>query len=318
MLLADGKFHSGTAMAQALGLSRAAIWKHLNSFTELGIAYSAVNGKGYRLERALELLSLDHLDTALSAETKALVTKLEILDHIHSTNTYLAEQAQQQAASGSVCLAEYQSAGKGRRGRQWVSPYGHNIYLSILWRFQQGPAAISGLSLAVGVAVIRALKQLDVENVSLKWPNDIYSDGKKLGGILVEVSGETEGPCHAVVGLGLNLYLPESEAGTITQAWTDLNTMAQTISRNHLAACLLNQLLPVLAGYENQSIKAYLEEWRHFDCLKDKPAILYIGQQAVTGTVRGIDDNGMLLLEKADGQIQVFASGEVSFSTGHL
>ncbi|MEQ1529763.1 MAG: bifunctional biotin--[acetyl-CoA-carboxylase] ligase/biotin operon repressor BirA [Methylococcales bacterium] len=313
-LLADGKFHSGTELANALGLSRSAIWKHLNSFSELGISHAAVNGKGYKLDQPLQLLAQAEIHTDLTNAAKSLLTSLEIHDQIHSTNSYLVEQAHNQAPSGTVCFAEHQSAGKGRRGRQWVSPYGHNIYLSILWRFQQGPAAISGLSLAIGVAVIRALKQCHIDNIGLKWPNDIYSNGKKLGGILVEVSGETEGPCCAVVGLGLNLYLPESQASGIAQAWTDLTSISeQPPARNQLAACLLNHLLPILAGYENQGINSYLEEWRRYDCLKDKPAVLYIGNQQFTGIVQGIDDTGMLLMQQAGKSVQSFASGEVSF-----
>ncbi|MGZ5050874.1 MAG: bifunctional biotin--[acetyl-CoA-carboxylase] ligase/biotin operon repressor BirA [Methylobacter sp.] len=315
-LLADGAFHSGTELAEATGVSRSAVCKHVNGLDELGLAYSAVSGRGYRLERSLELLSADQINAELEPRAKALIASLEIHDQIDSTNRYLVERSQQNAPAGSVCLAEHQTAGKGRRGRQWVSPYGSNIYLSILWRFQQGPAAISGLSLAIGVAVIRALKQLQVDDVGLKWPNDIYSQGKKLGGILVEVSGETDGPCSAVIGLGLNLFLPEDQAQSITQAWTDLSkvTGQDRLPRNRLAGMLLNQLLPVLADYESVGLKAYLDEWRGYDCLSGKNAVLFIGQQQFDGIVRGIDDNGMLLIERLDGNVQTFASGEVSFS----
>jgi BirA family biotin operon repressor/biotin-[acetyl-CoA-carboxylase] ligase len=315
-LLADGEFHSGTELADALGISRSAVWKQLNGLAELGLQHSAVSGKGYRLDNSLELLDASQINDFVNAQTGPLISSLEIHDQIDSTNRYLVELAQHNAPSGSVCFAEYQTAGKGRRGRQWVSPYGRNIYLSILWRFQQGPAAISGLSLAIGVAVIRALKQHQISDVGLKWPNDIYSQGKKLGGILVEVSGETDGPCSAVIGLGLNLFLPETEADSITQAWTDLSKITgQTrLFRNKLAGTLLNHLLPVLAEYEDAGIKAYLDEWRGYDCLTGKSATLFIGQQQFEGIVQGIDDNGMLLIERPDGSVQTFASGEVSFN----
>jgi BirA family biotin operon repressor/biotin-[acetyl-CoA-carboxylase] ligase len=315
-LLADGEFHSGTELADTLGISRSAIWKHLNGLAELGLQHSAVSGKGYRLDKALELLDAAKIKEAVSAQAGALISSFEIFDQIDSTNRYLVERSQHNGLSGSVCFAEYQTAGKGRRGRQWVSPYGSNIYLSILWRFQQGPAAISGLSLAIGVAVIRALKQHQIGDVGLKWPNDIYSQGKKLGGILVEVSGETGGPCSAVIGLGLNLFLPESQAEGITQAWTDLSkiTGQSRLFRNRLAGTLLNHLLPVIAEFENTGIQAYLDEWRCYDCLSGKSATLFIGQQQFDGIVRGIDDSGMLLIERPDGAVQTFASGEVSFS----
>jgi len=316
-LLADGEFHSGTELADALGISRSAIWKQLSGLAELGLQHSAVSGKGYRLDNPLELLDVSKINEVVTDQAGALISSFEIHDQIDSTNRYLVERSQNNGLSGSVCFAEYQTAGKGRRGRQWVSPYGSNIYLSILWRFQQGPAAISGLSLAIGVAVIRALKQHQISDIGLKWPNDIYSQGKKLGGILVEVSGETDGPCSAVIGLGLNLFLPETQAEGITQAWTDLSkiTGQSQLSRNQLAGILLNHLLPVIAEYESAGIQAYLDEWRSYDCLSGKTATLFIGQQQFEGIVQGIDDNGMLLIKRSDGNVQTFASGEVSFNS---
>ena len=219
-LLADGEFHSGTELSAALAVSRAAVWKYLHSLSELGLEINAVSGKGYRLEKALELLSAQQIKESLSLKTLSLLSKLEIHPQIQSTNTYLAECAKT-VQSGRVCFAESQTAGRGRRGRQWVSPFGSNLYLSILWQFDNGFAAISGLSLAIGVAVVRALSEIGINEIGLKWPNDIYWQHKKLGGILIEVSGESSGECHAIIGLGLNLYLPEKETTGITQPWTD-------------------------------------------------------------------------------------------------
>ena len=317
MLLADGEFHSGTELAEMLGVSRSAICKQLKGWAELGLQYVAVSGKGYRLDKPLELLAHDAINAQLSEPHKTLVSMLEIHDTLNSTNSYLVERSHNNAPSGLVCFAEHQTAGKGRRGRHWVSPYGSNIYLSILWRFQQGGmAAAAGLSLAIGVAVIRALKQHHIHEVGLKWPNDIYSQGKKLGGILIEISGEADGPCAAVIGLGLNLFLPETQAQPITQAWTDLTkiTGANPAIRNQLAGSVLNHILAVVNGFETVGIQAYLDEWRSYDCLQGLPATLFVGSQQVTGLVDGIDDNGLLLIKRPDGRIQAFASGEVSFS----
>lgn len=317
-LLADGEFHSGTELAEILGVSRSAIWKQLDGLAAVGLGHVGVSGKGYRLNKPLELLEQEKIYCSVNAQTRALISLFEIHDQINSTNSYLMERSQNNASSGFICLAEHQTAGKGRRGRHWVSPYGSNIYLSILWRFQRnGPAALSGLSLAVGVAVIRALKQLDINNIGLKWPNDIYSQGKKLGGILVEVSGESDGPCVAVIGLGLNLYLSETEAEGIAQAWTDLTkiTGQNRIPRNQVTGILLNHLLPVIADYESVGIKAYLDEWRSYDCLKNKQAAMLVANQLIEGLVEGIDNNGMLLMKRSDGTVQAFASGEVSFSS---
>ena len=317
MVLADGQFHSGTELAEILNVSRSAICKQFKGLSEFGIQHCAVSGKGYRLDYALELLNATTISQLLSKNHQSLLSTLEIHDSLNSTNSYLVDYAQQHAASGIVCFAEHQSAGKGRRGRTWVSPYGSNLYMSILWRFQQGGiAATAGLSLAIGIAVIRALKQHHIDDVSLKWPNDIYSQGKKLGGILIEVSGETDGPCSAVIGLGLNLFLPASEAQTITQAWTDLTTVTGIVpvSRNQLAATLISHILTIVNGFETVGIQTYLDEWRSYDCLQGHLARLYIGQQKIDGLVEGIDDNGLLLIKRADGTIQAFASGEVSFS----
>lgn len=316
-LLADGEFHSGTVLAQMLGVSRAAIWKHTKQLAEsLDLTVLAISGRGYRLAQPLELLAQETIAAALNEQSRSLINVLEIHHQIDSTNRYLVEQARDKTCSGWVCFAERQTAGKGRRGREWVSPFGSNIYLSIAWQFPQGGAAIAGLSLAVGVAVVRALRDQQLHDVGLKWPNDIYSQGKKLGGILIEVSGEVDGSCNAVIGVGLNLFLPENKASSITQAWTDITTITgqRPVFRNALAGGLLNHLLPVIASFEEQGIGAYLDEWRRYDCLRGLPATLFIAQNTIEGIVEGVNDSGLLLLKRADGNVQAFASGEVSFS----
>lgn len=315
-LLADGEFHSGNTLSEQLGVSRTAVWKLLNSLPETGISHTAVNGKGYRLNRPLELLNPETILAGIPQPALSLIADLKIFDQIASTNTYLMNLAAESAPSGLVCLAEQQTAGKGRRGRQWVSPYGSNIYLSIFWRFQASPLILSGLSLAIGVGVIRAFNALYPYDFKLKWPNDIYYRDKKLGGILVEVSGESEGPCFAVIGLGLNLYLPETAASDINQPWTDISriTGQNQLKRNNLTSVLLDQLLPIISGFEQTGIAPFLDEWRRYDCLKNKSATLYFGRHSYQGIVNGIDDQGLLLLTRPNGVTQAYASGEVSFN----
>jgi BirA family biotin operon repressor/biotin-[acetyl-CoA-carboxylase] ligase len=197
-----------------------------------------------------------------------------------------------------------------------VSPFGQNIYLSILWRYQEGPAALAGLSLALGVAVAKTLQQLGVTEIGLKWPNDIFRQQRKLGGILVEVSGESSGPCYAVIGLGLNFCLTAKHADSIDQPWTDIVTALGEdvyLRRNELVALLLNQLLPLVAEYEAGSIQKYATEWRSYDCMLGSMVDIFIGQQCFKGRLSGIDDEGLLLLETSDGKLRSFASGEVSF-----
>ena len=316
VLLADAQFHSGTELAEHLGVSRSTVCKQLNQLDALGLVLNAVTGKGYCLVMPLQLLSELPLRQALTSEAEALIQYLTIYDCIDSTNRYLMQYSQASLSGAMVCFAEYQTAGKGRRGREWVSPFGHNIYLSIRWQFQQGAAAISGLSLAVGVAVIRALHDCGIENVGLKWPNDIYWQHKKLAGLLIEVSGEMNGACHAVIGLGLNLYMPAKTGEAITQDWIDLQQILGESAhylRHKLSACLLNHLLPLIATFEQQGLSAYIEAWRKYDCMQGQQVSLYLGNQIFEGCIEGINDEGLLLLKQDTGQVKAFASGEVSF-----
>lgn len=315
-ILADGRFHSGTDLALAAGISRSAVWKHLQELPALGIELSAVSGKGYKLQKPLQLLSRPQLLSLLHPDARLLLNELEIIDSIDSTNNHLMKTARAGGESGLVCLAEHQSAGRGRRGRDWVSPFGHNIYLSILWRYQGGPAALSGLSVALGLAVAEALAGFGLNPVGLKWPNDIFYADRKLAGILVEVTGESSGPCHAVIGLGLNFYLPTRQAGQIGQPWIDLQSILGEgiyCRRNELIAILLNHLLPVIAGYQPESLGGYVQEWRKFDVMLGKQVQLFVGDICYPGEVAGITDEGLLLLKDSSGHSRAFASGEVSF-----
>ena len=320
-ILADGQFHSGNELADKIGVSRSTICKQVNGLTELGLKFNAISGKGYCLDHAVQLLSEEEIRSHVNSTTNELLTVLEIFLSINSTNSYLSDKSRLNKSdiknhSGVVCLAEHQTAGRGRRGRDWVSPFGSNIYLSILWTFQHGVAAINGLSLAVGVAVVRALNECGISDVGLKWPNDIYWQGKKLAGILIEVSGEAGGSCNAVIGLGLNLYIPKEKAESITQDWVDLS---QIISdnpaniRNKLTATLLNHLLPMIANFEQDTLETYLDEWRQYDCMKGREVNIFMGDNIFSGTVEGVDNNGLLLLLNEQGELKTFASGEVSF-----
>ncbi|MGR8931630.1 MAG: bifunctional biotin--[acetyl-CoA-carboxylase] ligase/biotin operon repressor BirA [Gammaproteobacteria bacterium] len=315
-LLADGQFHSGTELARMMSVSRTSVWKHLQALADLGVEVVGVSGKGYKMQRPLHLLDVEQIDDYLDERAGALINRIDIHPLIHSTNAHLSETALHSQASGLVCLAEYQTAGKGRRGRRWISPFGHNIYMSILWHYADGPAAIAGLSLAVGVAVVKAIGKVGVKDIGLKWPNDIYWQGRKLGGILIEVSGESDGPCRAVIGLGVNIYLPARQAESIEQAWVDLRQIlgdSVLSQRNRLVASLLNEMMPVIAGFDQQTLLDYVQQWRGFDCMQGRDAVIYIGQQRFEGVVKGIDDQGLLLLETDEGGVRAFASGEVSF-----
>jgi len=308
-LLSDGQFHSGEELARTLGLSRTAIWHLIHELETLGLELSAVPGKGYRLSRTLELLDEDLIRAFLSEAALPLAPRLEIHDELDSTNSHLARQAE---GSPAVCLAETQTAGRGRLGRTWLSPFGGNILMSVSWHFDDH-AAIVGLSLGVGVAVIRALKCSGVAEAGLKWPNDILWRGRKLGGILLEVSGEAHGRHAVVIGIGLNLHIPPKHGRNIDQAWTDLVQVsgAAVPSRNRLIASVLNELLPLLRDYAQAGLTALLDEWRAYHCLHGKPVIVHQGEHRIRGLVAGVTDAGLLVLDCEEGGRREFASGDV-------
>lgn len=313
-LLIDGQFHSGNALATELGQSRTSVWKQIERLGELGIRIDAVSGRGYRLARALELLDEHSIRSALEPERINQIGFFHIHDRIDSTNRCLASALPEMGAQAALCLAESQSAGKGRAGKNWISPFGANIYLSLAWRYAEGPAALSGMSLAVGVAAVRALYAHNIPNVRLKWPNDILCNGKKLGGILIEVFGDSHGPCDAIIGLGLNHTMSREQGATIDQQWTDLDAITnhRAPGRNLLAASLINQILRVVFNFSHEGLAPYLNEWQALDCLSGQAVILHAGTRKIEGTARGIHDDGSIRIEMSDGEVRKFASGEVS------
>lgn len=312
-LLADGEFRSGQQLADALGVSRTAVWKQLNKFAEqTGVEIESVRGKGYRIPGGLDLLDVAAVREGLSPVAASLLRELIIAPAIDSTNAELMRRAQAGVSGGLVCVAEQQSAGRGRRGRSWVSPFAGNLYLSLLWDFRSGAAALEGLSLAVGVAVARALTQACGVEPALKWPNDIQHDGAKLGGVLLEMSGDADGACQVVVGIGINVAMPRGAAGEIDQAWTDLRTLAPDCPpRSALLAALLNTLLPLLNDFETQGFAPWRDAWQALDAFADASVVLDTGARQMAGIARGVDERGALQLETTTG-IQAVYGGEIS------
>lgn len=312
-LLADGHYHSGSDLGRSLNISRAAVWKQIQSLIALGMDIYSVKGRGYQLQAVPELLSKEAIVSAIDKETKDSLSKLEIHFEISSTNDYLLQHLNQKDLHGHVALAEYQSQGRGRRGANWVSPPAAGIYLSIAWHYEETPIDIACLSLASGVAVVRALESCGIQDVGLKWPNDIFWQERKLGGILVESKGEHAGPCDLVLGVGLNVNLPNLEEDEIDQPWVDLNTITQALpSRNHVVAALLKEFVSLLSCYSSEGFAKDIEQWRALDCAKGKKAVLNTSQESMVGRVIGIDDQGLLLMS-VNGYIERYMSGQISF-----
>lgn len=312
-LLADGEFRSGQVLADALGVSRTAVWKQLNKLADAGLEVESVKGRGYRIPGGIELLDAERVTALLDPTAAGLLRQLDIREVIDSTNAEALRLLEQGARSGLVCTAEQQTAGRGRRGREWISPYASNLYLSLTWEYSQGAAALEGLSLAAGVAVARALQRCGLPTVELKWPNDVLANGAKLGGILLEMAGDAAGACQVVVGVGLNVNMPGKAAADIDQAWTDITTMAggDAPGRNTLLANLLNELLPLVAGFESTGFSAWREEWQVLDAFANAPVVLSTGPKQMAGVARGVDDRGALQLETTTG-LQAIYGGEIS------
>ncbi|OOE40884.1 biotin--[acetyl-CoA-carboxylase] ligase [Salinivibrio kushneri] len=303
--LSDGEFHSGEMLGDALGMSRAAISKHIKVLQSWGLDIYRVQGKGYCLSQPIELLD----DVWLREHTD--VPALSAIPVIDSTNQYLMERVGQ-LASGSVCLAEYQQQGRGRRGRAWQSPFGSNLYLSMYWRLDAGPAAAMGLSLVVGVAITKALHELGAPEVKVKWPNDLYYQDKKLAGILVEMMGQTGDAAHLVIGMGLNIGMGAHLNQNIDQPWARLAEACHPMpSRNTLAATLIARLKDALIDYEQHGLSSIMADWPKLDNFIDRPVKLLMGDREVRGIERGIDEHGALLLD-VEGDITPYLGGEIS------
>lgn len=310
-LLSDGEFHSGSALGDALGVGRAAVWKQVRTLLARGVDIDAVRGRGYRLARPINLLTAGAVSSYLSPAASASVSSVDVRDFVDSTNTVAMAQIRLGHAKGYVCLAEQQGAGRGRRGRNWVSPYAENIYMSLNWTFDGGLPAIQGLSIAVGVAVCEAVESLGGKGVLLKWPNDVCYQGSKLAGVLIEVVGDFGGHCAVVIGIGLNVAMRHADADEIEQPWTDLTSLGCVIERNQVAGVLLSSLISMLAKFEKEGLPGMLSAWDRLDALKGRSIQVHVGGQVVDGLAAGIDTSGALILATTTGRL-TFSAGEVS------
>ncbi len=310
--LACGEFRSGQQLGELLGISRAAIGKHINALQELGLTIYSVTGKGYRLENATPPLDSNKITNLMPLSAPLTVEVNTVVD---STNEVIKQKILQgelsDVKSGYTVFAEAQTAGRGRRGRQWVSPLGSSLYFSTHWRFEQGISATMGLSLAVGIALTEALNELGVAELGLKWPNDVYCQGKKLAGILIELESQGADSCDIVIGVGLNIKLPKQVSETIDQPYIDLSESGIELDRNLIAATILAKLQKTLVEFEANGFKGMVSRWNKFDCFVGHTVQLLIGQRVIEGIARGVDEQGGIVLS-VDGNEQTFFGGEIS------
>jgi len=304
-LLADGEFHSGEKVGELLGVSRTSVNNYIKGLQGIGLDIYKVTGKGYCSAIPLDLLNADKIKQ-LSGKDNVHVEQI-----VDSTNQWLLDRLDK-IENGQSCISECQLAGRGRRGRTWVSPFASHLYFSLYWRFDSGIDKVSGLSLLVGIAVVNALEKIGIQGVALKWPNDIYYQGKKLAGILIELNAEATEACHCIIGIGLNVRMPPEQAKLIDQPWIDLNQLSSdSVNRNLLSATLIKELYDLLGQYEQTGLKPYLSRWFELDYFINKRVNLLIADNVKSGICRGIDEQGALLLD-VDGQVETHIGGEIS------
>lgn len=305
-ILSDGEFHSGSEIGAMLNVSRTAVWKALAHVQDYGLEVESIKGKGYRLQESVDLLDESEIRNAISSQPSDLYS-LSVHMSLDSTNQYVLDNEDQSAAYQFV-LSERQVSGRGRRGRSWVSPFGQNIYMSAGFDVQGGVEALSGLSLVVGVAAVRAIKSCSTADVKLKWPNDVWLDGKKLAGILVELRGEATTAWRVVAGIGVNVDMTQKASEDIDQPWCSLGPY-MNCSRSHFAAKLMDNMMAALMQFEREGLPGFLAEWQELDCLYGN-AVTVTGYQDA-GVARGIDHAGALLVD-FNGDLVAVNAGEVS------
>ena len=311
--LAAGEPISGTGLAAQTGVTRAAIWKQIEALRARGVPIEARGASGYCLPWPLQMLDATLIRAAMPPGSAHALGALEVHWELDSTSSELQRRGAS-AADLTVLLAETQSAGRGRRGRQWLSPPGLNVYLSCVKRFDRGFGALGGLSLAIGVIVLRALKTFEIAGAGLKWPNDLLTADGKLGGILVELNGEYQGPCAAIIGIGLNLRLTDALREQAGQPACDLATLtgAAPPDRNRFAGALIAALVDGLRQFEREGFAGFADEYARHDLLNDQPLQLSGALGAFEGTGAGVDARGALRVRLSDGSLRPVDSADVT------
>lgn len=316
-LLQDGEFHSGETLAQQLGVSRAGVNNALQGIEQYGLTLYSVRGRGYCMSNPPQWLDITQINTHLADAAEGF--HIDILDSATSTNTLLLQQSVQGAPQGSVLAVEWQSGGRGRMGRPWRSGLGNALTFSLLWRFECGLAGLSGLSLATGVAVIRALHALNINGAKLKWPNDVIGGEGKVAGILIEAQGDMLGPSAVVIGIGMNINLPQKILNQIDQPAGDLSQLSgRTLSRNELMASLLRHLAIVLREFSLNGFSALREEWEKYHYYQNRGVQLMLPDgKSIQGIVQGVNAEGALMVavkSPGNGQTEtrIFHAGEIS------
>ena len=312
-LLSDGQIHSGPSLGKQLAITRSGIWKLIKQAESLDIEILKNSKTGYQIPGGIDFLEAETIKNVLSPLLSKNIN-LIIEQNIPSTNDYLKTYFLSDLQKISVCVAERQSAGKGRFNRKWYSPYGKNLYFSLCWNFFCSPNDLSGLSLAMALAIIEGLTKAEQmpPNLGLKWPNDVFCT-QKIGGTLIEVQGEINGECSVIIGVGVNISMPSMALEAIKTPWTDLERLLlKKPSRNTLLAILIEEMIKNLDIFQQQGFTPFKEKWAAYDLSLNHPVSLTTARSFIKGTGRGIDHKGNFLIEESTGLISSHSSGEVS------
>lgn len=313
--LADDEFHSGEELAETLGVSRGAVWKAVESLRDLGATLHAVRNRGYRLKSGSDALDAQQITDLLFPPTRIYVRRVDVAWTVDSTNSVLLARPNPPCGECEAMLAEYQTAGRGRRGRTWLAPPGGSICLSLSWTFRSVPKDLGSLGLVIGVCALRALRAPRLATLQIKWPNDLVIEGRKLGGILIELRAETDGPACVVIGIGLNVALGAKALAAIGETGAspiDLATAGMLdISRNAIAAALITKISHALPVFEQEGLKPFADEWRDADALRGRQIDVHTQVGVEHGLARGIDLHGALVVETRKG-VRRFISGDVT------
>jgi BirA family biotin operon repressor/biotin-[acetyl-CoA-carboxylase] ligase len=316
-ILSDGQFHSGTEIGDRLGISRAAVNKAINTLAQGGMEIHRVSGRGYRLAEPQRPIDRDEILKYLASGPGEYEERLHVFDEIDSTSNFLIALGSDTRYRGAVAVTEAQTGGRGRRGRTWVATPYSNIMMSMSWRYEAGPAAVAGLSLAAGVAIIESLEEFGVTGTGLKWPNDVLWQDRKLAGLLLDVQGEANGPTRVVLGLGVNVQVGEEDGRQIDQPWVDLHSIVDdVIDRNRLAAILIKRLEQMFADFASTGLAGFLPRWQQAHLYHGQAVRILRGDDELEGIVTGIDETGAIQVRDESGHIRAFHSGEISLRAG--
>lgn len=308
-VLSDGEYHDGTTIGEQLNITRAAVWKAIKKLINYGIPIESTKGKGYAIEKPLLLLNKNRILENLNSHS----FKIDVFEELESTNDFLKNYIHEKQAR--VCIAETQTNGKGRLQRQWHSPFGRNLYFSILYPLQKDISELAGLSLVTGLSLCQTLAKLYSLNdtLKIKWPNDIIVDHKKLAGILIEIQAESHGTAQAIIGIGLNVNMQSQQSSPIDQPWTSLSEITgESIDRNILCTKLLETLLEQLNQFDKNGLAPFIQTWKYYDALRNQRIHLKSGINEYSGMANGIGPQGHLVLERDDGVLQHFAAGDTT------